>query len=511
MNEEHAKVLIVADEWEPMQVLSDHLQAEGNCSVTCIEQSGPDLALAQFEAIFVYVHRALEAHVEDALIDYTLDGGRLIVLHHAIASAKVANPKWLDFLGIYIAPRDDPEHPWRVVDGTHTVVNLQPNHYITSHQVTYDRVVKYVPSDGPSISKEYPAFDLENTEVFLNQHFTDGREKTVLFGFRIADPESSQVYMQDRSGWYKRSSQGWIFYLQPGHPASDFADQNFGQIVLNCLRWNPNRNTTTGEDTAASVQLSPQDEEQAQLSPAQDNIPIFLSEAQGWQDISPGPTLEGWQEHPWPPGNQDTSHLPQKSQWHMNVDTGTLLCDGTTHTHLLSQTMYRDFTLHVEWRLTDPIIDPAAMYNSGVFVRMVPGQRVMHQIETRRNKVGVLMGGAIVDGDLTYLGVARPGRSGQWTAVWPHIPKLWRPHISRYNQTPVTKVPSELGASQQAVVYPPGEWNRYDITCSGKTIVVRTNDIVTSVTDNCRVAEGAIGFESEGYPIEFRNMRLKLA
>lgn len=510
MNEERTEVLIVADEWEPMQVLSDHLEAEGNCNVTCIEQSGPDFELAQFEAIFVYVHRALEAHVEEALIDYTLDGGRLIVLHHAIASAKVANPKWLDFLGIYIAPRDDPEHPWRVIDGTHTVVNLQPNHYITSHRVTYDRLVSYASSDGPSLPREFPAFDLEETEVFLNQHFTDGREKTVLFGFQIADPETGQVYMQDRSGWYKPASKGWIFYLQPGHAASDFADQNFGQILLNCLRWHPSLNSAIHADTAASEQLSTQEEE-VPSSPERNDVPVFLSEEQGWQDISPGPNLEGWQEHPWPPGNQDTSLLPQKPQWHMNAETGTLLCDGTTHTHLLTRTSYRDFTLHLEWRFTDPTIDPAEMYNSGVFVRMVPGQRVMHQIETQRHKVGVLMGGAITNGDLTYLGVARPGKFGQWTAVWPHIPKLWRPHISHYNRTPVTQVPAELGASKPAVVHPPGEWNRYDITCNGKTIIVRTNDIVTSVTDNCRIAEGAIGLESEGYPIEFRNMRLKLA
>ena len=60
-----------------------------------------------------------------------------------------------------------------------------------------------------------------------------------------------------------------------------------------------------------------------------------------------------------------------------------------------------------------------------------------------------------------------------------------------------------------AVVHPPGAWNRYEITCIGPTIVVRTTGTVSSVTDNCQVRAGAIGFESEGYAIEFRNIRVQ--
>lgn len=498
MSQADASVLIVADEWEPMAVLTEHLQTAAQYQVHSIEQTGPDLDLAQFEAVFVYVHRPLEAHVEDALIDYALDGGRLIVLHHAIASAKVNNPKWLDFLGIYIAPRDDPDYPWRVVNGTHTVVNLQPNHYITTHGVTYDRTVEYQPLDTPSIPHSYPAFDLPETEVFLNQHFTDGREKTVLFGFQIADPDTGHVYMQDRSGWYKRAGQGWIFYLQPGHADSDFQNANFAQIVLNCLRWESGMGMSPADLTSALTQ--------SVAPPARIAWPPQSDE---WLDISPGSHLEGWQEHPWPPGNRDASALPQEPQWHMNTETGTLLCDGTTHTHLLTKATYRDFILHVEWRYPK---DKAARdrYNSGVFVRMVPGRRVMHQIETRQDKVGVIMGGALLDGNLHYLGVAQPGRSGRWKAVWPHVPQDWQGFVKQRNKTPVTQVPPALGSSVPTVVHPPGQWNIYEITCTGSTIIVRTNGTISSVTDNCAIPAGAIGFESEWYPIEFRNMRVKV-
>ncbi|MCB0108478.1 MAG: DUF1080 domain-containing protein [Caldilineaceae bacterium] len=499
MNETKPALLIVADEWEPMQVLTASLQDVGEYQVTHVAREGPDHDLTQFGAIFVYVHRPLAAHVEDALIDYALDGGRLIVLHHAIASAKVANPKWLDFLGIYIAQRDDPAHPWRVVNGTHTVVNLQPNHYITTHGVTYDRTIEYHSSDAPSLPGRYPALELTETEVFLNQQFTDGREKTVLFGFQIADPESGELYMQDRSGWYKAVGQGWLFYLQPGHAASDFQNPNFAQIVLNCLQWQPGMVGTTATSLATSAT-----DESALTETTTSRLAAATAE---WLSIAPGPNLEGWQEYPWPPGNQVAdAPLPTTAQWHMDPATGTLRCDGTTHTHLLTQELYRDFVLQLEWRFLDAA---AEHYNSGVFVRMVSGQRVMHQIETRKNKVGVIMGGTLVDGVLTYLGVAQPGRAGQWKAVWPHIPRAWREHVVHTHPTPVTQVPPALGPSVPTVVHPPGAWNHYEITCIGPTIVVRTNGTVSSITDNCQVREGAIGFESEGYAIEFRKIRVQ--
>lgn len=224
---------------------------------------------------------------------------------------------------------------------------------------------------------------------------------------------------------------------------------------------------------------------------------------EGWMDISPGPNLEGWREFPWPPGEKAVKATPQ--QWYMDVETGVLLCDGTTHTHLLTETTYQDFILHVEWRYLNPVED----YNGGVFVRMIPEHRVMYQIETRRGKVGVVMGGTLVDGNLTFLDAAQPARSGQWKAVCPHVPRAWREHISRTNPTSITRVPEALGSSIPTVVHPPGKWNTYEITCSESMIVVRTNGTVSSVTDNCRVLEGAVGFESEGYPIEFRDMRLK--
>jgi len=233
-------VLIVADEWKPMDALAEFLRAEGGCRVQGVDQKDLPADLASFHAVIQYIHGAMTPATEKALVAYATGGGRLIALHHAVASARVRNPEWLRLMGIHIAPRDDPKWPWRVLgETTHTLVNLRPGHYITSHKVRYDQEVEYTPSDAPSAPQKCPAIDLPNTEAFLNQQFTDGREKTVLFGFRAADPKTGEVFMQDRAGWYKPAGKGWVFYLQPGHAEADFRNRAYAQIVLNCLAWDP--------------------------------------------------------------------------------------------------------------------------------------------------------------------------------------------------------------------------------------------------------------------------------
>ena len=236
---EAPELLIVTDEREPMKALAGFLEGTPGYKVTSVEPGKLPPGLSKYAGVFMYVHGRLTDAAAEAMIGYAEGGGRLVVLHHGIASGKVRTPKWMAFTGMHIAPRNDPNHPWEVLGNTtHTLVNLQPGHYVTSHNVRYDRLVEYRSSDSPSRAAKLPALDLPSTEVFLNQQFTDGRAKTVLFGFR-AERAGKPAIMQDRSGWYKPAGKGWLFYLQPGHAAPDFQNEAFCQIIWNCLSWRP--------------------------------------------------------------------------------------------------------------------------------------------------------------------------------------------------------------------------------------------------------------------------------
>jgi hypothetical protein len=228
-------LLIIADEWPQMDVLEDRLNKLDYYVIKKVEQDQIDSDLSGFDFVFMYVHKTLISNTENALINFTNNGGSLIVLHHGIASAKMDNPKWLHFLGVELFPRDHEKYPWGVLsETTHTMVNLNPGHFITSKGIKYEKIISFDSEYDTVYKGKYNAFDLLSTEIFINQQFI-GDQHQILFGFSNEDGSR----MQPTSGWYKQAGKGRIFYYQAGHSESDYEDPNFFRILLNTLEWTP--------------------------------------------------------------------------------------------------------------------------------------------------------------------------------------------------------------------------------------------------------------------------------
>ena len=233
------EVLIVADEWPQMEVLGKFI-AEGGYPPVKVKQDEMPADLSSYSGVIEFVHGAFNDEPARKMRNYAEQGGRLIVLHHGISSKKAATPGWLPFLGMKLERAEGaPDRYVWIYNSTLNMVNLNPHHYITSNSIHYATEAWYKSSDAPSEGGTYPALLFENTEVFLHHQFTDGREKTVLFGLRYREPNSQTLYMEDRAGWYKPAGRGWVFYFQPGHAVTDFENPNYCQIILNCLTWKP--------------------------------------------------------------------------------------------------------------------------------------------------------------------------------------------------------------------------------------------------------------------------------
>jgi hypothetical protein len=56
---------------------------------------------------------------------------------------------------------------------------------------------------------------------------------------------------------------------------------------------------------------------------------------------------------------------------------------------------------------------------------------------------------------------------------------------------------------------PLGEWNKMEITCRSDTITVKINGELVNEATKLSQSKGAIALQSEGTPIEFRNIKLK--
>ncbi len=233
-------VLILSDEWPQMEVLGKFLQDQGGYQVKKVEQKEFPADISSHKAAIMFIHGSLNTEVGKPLVEFAKQGGRLIVLHHGISKGKHNTPGWMPFLGMLLDRSDKAKYYYNWIhDSDYSFVNLNPGHYITSHNVTYDKKVRYESSDGPSAEGEFPAIEFKGSEVFLNHQFTDGRQKTVLFGFKYKNPKTGEMIMQDRAGWYKPAEKGWAFYFQPGHLVEDFQNRSYCQIILNAMTWKP--------------------------------------------------------------------------------------------------------------------------------------------------------------------------------------------------------------------------------------------------------------------------------
>jgi len=179
----------------------------------------------------------------------------------------------------------------------------------------------------------------------------------------------------------------------------------------------------------------------------------------GWMDIQPAPDLKGWARVPIPP----TNHLG-RAQWHVEGDH--LICDGDGgHDMLRWDRELGDAIFHTEFRFA-PTTN--RNYNSGLFIRNSADGGIWHQAQLTANG-GYLFGNTLVQGRLQRI---------------------------KLNPT-------------ERRMKPPGEWNTMELTAQGKKLSVRFNGFVTCTYDECEVPRGYIACESEGYRIEFRNLKVK--
>jgi hypothetical protein len=197
----------------------------------------------------------------------------------------------------------------------------------------------------------------------------------------------------------------------------------------------------------------------------------LTADGKGWVDLLADKTMKSWTRVAMTPAGQlPAGDLSQPSPWTVDA-AGLLVCDGNTVGH----EMFRygqevgDFVLHAEWRVAPELADKP--YNSGVFARTSADASIWHQAQTGTGG-GYLFGRTLVAG--------QPGR---------------------------------LNLRDQMIenrVKPAGEWNVYEIRAAGKTLSLWVNGAVVSEFKECEVPRGYVGLESEGYHIEFRNVKLKV-
>jgi Domain of Unknown Function (DUF1080) len=189
----------------------------------------------------------------------------------------------------------------------------------------------------------------------------------------------------------------------------------------------------------------------------------------GWVDLLAGKGLKGWKRVPIAP---DTK-LNAKDPWTLDEAGRVLACDGVgVKEMLLYDREFQDGTFHVEWRFRPAEGKPD--YNSGVYVRTAADGTVWHQAQVA------------------------------------HLEKAPR-MADLFGETLAGGKPEKFQVTGRGteLVRPPGEWNAYDVTCTGPKVTVAVNGTVATTWDGCQVRRGHVGLQAEYYVIEFRNVRFK--
>ena len=147
------------------------------------------------------------------------------------------------------------------------------------------------------------------------------------------------------------------------------------------------------------------------------------------------------------------------------VKDGVITIAGQPFGYMITDGTYGNYKLHVEWRWVD---EPA---NSGVFVLAEPGEGLW----PRCAEVNLMAGRA---GDM----IASGGSSFE-----------------------ELKEGIFLRSTVESAEKPAGEWNTMEVVCKGNFIQAYVNGVLMNEAHFDR-AEGRIALQSEGGPLEVRNV-----
>ena len=192
-------------------------------------------------------------------------------------------------------------------------------------------------------------------------------------------------------------------------------------------------------------------------------------EADGFRPLFDGKTLAGW---------VNVNCAPET--W--SVVDGMIHCNGQPTGALRTERQYENFVLELEWRhLT-------AGGNAGVFIwaspQAAPGVPFLRAIE-----VQVL--------DHGYGNTENYTTHGDVFAI----------HGATMKPFPPSKGMRSFPTEQRSKPSP--EWNHYRITCQDGTIRLAVNGKDVSGGEQCVWRKGYLGLESEGAPVDWRNIRIK--
>ncbi len=204
-------------------------------------------------------------------------------------------------------------------------------------------------------------------------------------------------------------------------------------------------------------------------------------ERDGFAPLFNGRDLAGWKAFGRATKDGPTTPIDPKDTW--TVADGVLKGTGKPTGYLATEKEYGDYVLRLKWRYPADVKGG----NSGVLLHCQKEDRVWPvSIEAQ----------------------LRAGRAGDlWLNTPPEVKLDVDPKRRDENDKTMRHIwrdPRDGDVEKLA-----GEWNEYEITCKGGDITVVINGRKVNEGKNGNLTRGRIGLQSEGTPVEFKDIVLK--
>jgi hypothetical protein len=211
----------------------------------------------------------------------------------------------------------------------------------------------------------------------------------------------------------------------------------------------------------------------------------------GWTPQFNGRDFTGWKIY-----LRDANADPHKT---FSVKDGVIHCTGQPLGYLRTEKEYGDYELRVQWRWPE---DTRPNANSGVFVHVVGPDKIWPKAIEAQLATGRAGDIWLVDGFKMTIASARDPRSER------HYARIGDKFVKREAKDKQGRDQYEIVG--QKVEKPHGDWNQYEITCRGNTVKLVVNGHLANEGTDAELTKGNILLQSEGFPIEFRNVEIKM-
>jgi len=184
-----------------------------------------------------------------------------------------------------------------------------------------------------------------------------------------------------------------------------------------------------------------------------------------------GKDLSGWKHHFRP----SDSEAKKEDTW--SVADGVLRCTGRPAGYLMTEKQFTNYVLKVEWRWPKG----SKPGNNGVLLRIQGGEHFHNGVWPKSIEAQLAHTRA---GDVFHIG---------------GFPLKGDPERTKGRRT------ARMLESNEK---PIGEWNEYECILKGTDLTLKVNGVVQNRIREVQEIPGTVGLQSEGAPIEYRNIRL---